>query len=101
MNVYIGRPQKQCLQNKIKIKSLRKERIHSAIIPSKTVIKPLVIFYIPNIQTTKKMGESDPMKYLKNKLIPPLEMNNPTPILNQILQQLRSNHALRYKDMNH
>ena len=39
------------------------------------------------------------MKYLQNKLIPPLEMNKPTPILNQILQQLRSNHALRYKSL--
>ena len=83
------------------MKSLTKERIHSAIIPSKAVMKPLVIFYIPIVQMTKKKGESDPMKYLKNKLIPPLEVNKPTPILNQILQQLRSNHALRYKDMNH
>ena len=83
------------------MKSLTKERIHSAIIPSKTVIKPLVIFYIPIAQMTKKKGESEPMKYLQNKLIPPLEVNKPTLILNQILQQLRSNHALRYKDINH
>ena len=31
------------------------------------------------------------------RLVHPLEVNKPTPILNQILQQLRSNHALRYK----
>ena len=61
MNVYIGRPQslfcfwlKQCLQNKKIKKILRKERIHSAIIPSKTVIKPLVIFYRSIVQMTKK-----------------------------------------------
>ena len=33
---------------------MRKERIHSAIIPSKTVIKPLVIFYRSIVQMTKK-----------------------------------------------
>ena len=49
----------------------------------------------------KKEEDGEPMKYLQNKLIPPLEVNKPTPILNQILQQLRSNHALRYKDINH
>ena len=52
------------------------------------------------IQKKKKEEEAKPMKYLQNKLIP-LEMNKPTPILNQILQQLRGNHALRYKDINH
>ena len=50
------------------------------------------------------------MKYPQNKLIPamlvvrlspPLELNKPTLILTQTLQQLRSNHALRYKDINH
>ena len=41
--------------SKIKnIISLRKERIHSAIIPSKTVIKPLVIFYRSIVQMTQK-----------------------------------------------
>ena len=39
---------------KKKIKSLRKERIHSAIIPSKTVTKPLVIFYRSTVQMTQK-----------------------------------------------
>ena len=37
-----------------KIKSLRKERKNSAIIPSKTVIKPLVIFYRSIVQMTQK-----------------------------------------------
>ena len=37
-----------------KMKSLRKERIHLAIIPSKTVIKPLVIFYRSIVQMTQK-----------------------------------------------
>ena len=49
----------------------------------------------------RKEKDSEPMKYLQNKLIPPLEVNKLTPIRNQILQKLRSNHALRYKDINH
>ena len=40
-----------------KIKSLRKERKNSAIITSKTVIKPLVIFYRSIVQMTQKINK--------------------------------------------